>query len=928
MHVHRPSLAVTHARRHAVRLALSLLATSLLALPAALPAQPPPPADSALVAAFRWRNIGPASMGGRIVDIEAVERDFATVYVATASGGVFKSVNAGTTWTPIFDDYASASIGDVAVFQADPDIVWVGTGEANNRNSVAWGDGVYRSDDGGKTFRHLGLASTHQIARVRTHPTDPNTAWVCAIGHLWGYAGERGLFRTTDGGATWSKLAGGLPDDGKTGCTDLVLDPSDPDVLYSAFYHRLRRPWHFQSGGPAGGIYKSTDGGRTWRELTAGLPAGETGRIGLDVYRKNPRILVALVEAARSDDLARPGSGLYRSEDGGETWTYVNTYNNRPFYYSQVRVSPTDSSRVYLLTTRFMVSDDGGRTLRNGSEDEEIHGDFHALWIDPADGDRYWVGMDKGFALTHDHGRSFTLFDNLAIGQYYRIGVDMRDPYHVYGGLQDNGSWGGPSFSRDARGILNDETWKLHWGDGQDVQVDPTDWRRLYTSMENGGVRRYDVPTQRIELVRPTRASTVNWDAALGAAAAVPHAVRYNWSAPFVMSPHDPRTLWLGGNHLFRTTDGGESWTIVSPDLSTRDSSKIVPGRSGGVTPDNTGAETHGTATTVSESPVTPGLLWVGTDDGNLWLTRDGGRSWTDVRGGVRGVPRHTWVARVEASHHDPAVAYVTFDAHRDDVVRPWLFRTADYGRTWTEITGDLPRDHPVHVVREDPKNPRLLFAGSEVAVYASLDGGRRWTRLASGMPTVATQDLVIHPRDGDLIAGTHGRSLFVLDDITPLQQLTPAVLAQPAHLFTPRTATIWENASRGGQRGHFWFAGENPPTIRNTGSLPRAGFANGALLTYYLKAPTGGVTLEIAELQGGRTRRVQLPDAAGIQRYVWDLRFDAPAGTPADEAERLPAAGPGSYRVTLTAGGERWVTTLHVRPDPLLDASPRDGAR
>lgn len=898
----------------------AFLLALVLAVPTALAAQP---ADSALLAAVRWRNIGPASMGGRIVDIEAVERDFATVYVATASGGVFKSVNAGTSWTPIFDDYPSASIGDVAVFQPNPDIVWVGTGEANNRNSVAWGDGVYRSTDGGKSFRHVGLASTHQIARMLTHPTDANTAYACAIGHLWGYSGERGLFKTTDAGATWRKLTTGVPNDGKTGCTDLVMDPTDPEVLYSAFYHRLRKPWHFQSGGPEGGIYKSTDGGATWRELTAGLPAGETGRIGLDIYRKNPRILVALVEAEQSEDLSRPGSGLYRSEDGGESWTYLNTYNNRPFYYSQVRVSPTDSSRVYLLTTRFMVSDDGGRTLRNGSEDQEIHGDFHALWIDPADGDRYYVGMDKGFALTHDHGERFVLFDNLALGQYYRIGVDMRDPYYVYGGLQDNGSFGGPSFSRDARGVLNDAAWKLHWGDGQDVQVDPTDWRTLYSSMENGAARRYDVPSRRIENIRPTRGTTVNWDAALGAVREVPHAVRYNWSAPFVMSPHDPKTLWLGGNHVFRTTDRGASWTIVSPDLSTRDSSKIVPGRSGGVTPDNTGAETHGTTTTISESPIVPGQLWVGTDDGNLWLTRDGGRTWTDVRGGargsLRGVPRNTWVGRVEASHADPAVAYVTFDGHRDDVVRPWVFRTADYGRTWTEITSNLPRTSPVHVIREDPKNPNLLFAGTETAVFASLDGGGHWTRLGNGMPTVATQDLVIHPRDGDLIAGTHGRSLFVLDDITPLQQLTPAVRAQPAHLFAPRTATIWENVSRGGQRGHFWFAGENPPTIRNTSSVPRAGFANGAMLSYYLAAPTPGATLEIADLDGRRTRRVPLPATAGIQRWVWDLRFDALEGA-ADGDDDAPAAEPGTYRVTLTAGGERYTTTLHVRRDPMLD--------
>ncbi|HEX3160498.1 MAG TPA: hypothetical protein VHQ45_18410, partial [Gemmatimonadaceae bacterium] len=752
-------------RRTLLRCALAL------ALPAALPAQP---SDSALVAAFRWRNIGPASIGGRIVDIEAVERDFATVFLATASGGVFKSTNAGTTWTPIFDRYRSASIGDVAVFQRDPNIVWVGTGEANNRNSVAWGDGIYKSTDGGATFTNMGLASTHQIARVVTHHSDPDVVYTCAIGHLWGYSGDRGLFRTGDGGKTWTKLGGGLPDDGKSGCTELVMDPTNPDVLYTAFYHRLRQPWTFHSGGPNGGIFKSTDGGKSWRKLTAGLPAGETGRIGLDVYRANPRILMALVEAAPSRDLSTPGSGLYRSEDGGETWAYVNTYNNRPFYYSQIRINPIDSSRVYVLTTRFMVSTDGGRTLANGSEDQEVHGDFHALWLDPTNRDRYYLGADKGASLTHDHGRSFLFYDNLAIAQYYRIGVDMRDPYYVYGGLQDNGTFGGPTFSRDVRGILNDDVWKLHWGDGMDVQVDPTDWRTLYTEAENGSFRRYDVLTHEFSGSRPTARNITNYDTVIGRGRAPGDVFRFNWSAPLVMSPHDPATLYLGGNHLFRTTDKGESWTIISPDLSTRDSAKIVGGRSGGLTPDNSGAETHGTLTSVSESPIVRGQLWVGTDDGNLWLTRDGGANWTDVRKSVRGVPAGIWVDRVEASHADAGTAYVTFDGHRSDVVRPWVFKTTDFGRTWVDITSNLPMDQPVHVVREDRRNPNLLFAGSETAVHVSLNGGGRWTRLMNGMPTVATQDLVIHPRDGDLISGTHGRSIYVMDDITPLQQLTP----------------------------------------------------------------------------------------------------------------------------------------------------------
>ncbi|MEO5579513.1 MAG: hypothetical protein ABIR58_02575 [Gemmatimonadaceae bacterium] len=942
-------------------LLLSLTATPLAAQPS----------DSALFSSFRWRNIGPASMGGRVIDIEAVDTSFATVYVASASGGVFKSVNAGTTWAPIFDNYASASIGDIALFQPNPEIVWVGTGEANNRNSVAWGDGIYKSIDGGRTFRNMGLRTTHQIARVVTHPINPEIAYVAAIGHLWGYSGDRGLFRTTNGGTTWTKLGGRLPADGRAGAIELVMDPSNPSILYTAFYDRLRKPWTFTSGGKTGGIYKSTDGGTTWTKLTRGLPPGETGRIGLAISRQNPRILMAIVEAAQTNDLARPGSGIYRSEDAGASWSYVNTYNNRPFYYSQIRINPLDHQRVYVLTTRFMVSDDGGKNFRNGSADEEIHGDFHAMWLDPKNASRYYIGADKGSSLTHDHGRSFTLFDNFAIGQYYRIGVDMRDPYYVYGGLQDNGTFAGPSFSRDARGILNDEAWKVHWGDGQDIQIDPTDWRRVYTEGENGSFRRYDAETRASTNARPTQANTVNYAEMLGAEARGMAMFRFNWSAPLVMSPHSPSTLFLGANHLFRTNDRGDSWRIISPDLTTNDSAKTRI-QHGGITRENTGAEAHGTITSVSQSPIAEGVIWAGTDDGNVQVTRDGGTRWTNVRKAVRGVPAGIWVGRIEASHFDPATAYVAFDGHRSDLFTPWIFRTTDYGRTWTNISANIPAGQVVHVVREDLRNPNLLFAATEFAVWASLDGGKRWTRFMDGMPTVATQDLVIHPRDNDLVAGTHGRSIYIADDITPLQQMTPSVIAAPAFLFEPRAATIWESVGRGGQRGHFWFAGENPPSVTPSGTLPRAGLAHGALIAYYLRSPpTAPPTLEISNGRG-LARTITLPRDAGIKRYKWDLRFGTPALTDEQrqaiaqrfeqiirsggedqanysqayaryqaattDAERReavqilvdlggalanelrgPVAGPGTYRLTLTVDGRSYTNALVVRADPML---------
>ena len=952
---------------------LALCMTALLLTPIApLHAQP---TDDALLQTFRWRNIGPANMGGRVVDIEAVEDDFKRVFLASASGGVWKSVNAGTTWEPIFDHYASASIGDIALFQPNPDILWVGTGEANNRNSVSWGDGVYKSTDGGATFEHVGLAETHQIARIITHPTDPDVVYVCAIGHLWGYSGDRGLFQTTDGGQSWTKLAGGLPDDGKTGCTDLVRHPTDPAVLYTAFYHRLRQPWTFHSGGPNGGIFKSVDGGQTWEKLTTGLPDGETGRIGLAIYRKNPDIVMALVEAARTNDLQVPGSGVYRSEDAGQSWMYVNTYNNRPFYYSQIRINPHDDQRVYLLTTRFMVSDDGGATLRNGSEDQEVHGDFHAQWLDPHDADRYYLGADKGASLTHDHGAHFLLFDNIPIGQFYRIGVDHRDPYYVYGGMQDNGTYGVASFSRDARGILNDSNWKLHWGDGQHIQIDPNDWRVLYTEMENGNSFRYDPLTHQIEGMRPTPQSIDNYETV------IPDSLRqggrefrWNWTAPLVMSPHDPQTLFAGGNHLFKTENGGAAWTIISPDLTTNDPVKRVRGRSGGLTPDNSGAEHYCAISTVSPSPVAADIIWVGTDDGNVQVTRDGGVSWTNVRANIPDVPDGIWVSRVEASHFDEGTAYVSFDGHRSDRFEPWIFKTDDFGQTWTSLAGDLPAGQVVRVVREDLRNPNLLFAGTEFGVFASLDGGDRWTRLMNNLPTVSVYDLVIHPRDGDLIAGTHGRSLWILNDITPLQQLTNDVRASAAHLFDQRPATLWENTSRGGQRGHFWFAGENPATIELTSSVPRAGFRNTAFVMYYLgKEPSGPVQLKIADPARSLTHDVEFEAALGIHRYRWNLLFDPEplseaqkqhvdaifqrllsqfsfgalrrayqqfqeAQTPLERRQAiqilrsgffdaglgdeyaLPTAGPGAYALTLTVDGVDYTGTLTVRADPLLN--------
>lgn len=941
------------------------LAAIAFAPPLAPPAVAQAPVAGTLSQNLEWRNIGPANMAGRITHIEAVESNPSIVYMGAASGGVWKSVNAGTTFEPIFEDHGTANIGAIAVFQPNPDIVWIGTGEACVRNSVGWGDGVYKSTDGGRTFVNVGLRESHHVDEIVTHPTDPNIVYVASQGHLWGYNDQRGVFKTTDGGRTWRRVGRGLPNDGKTGASALVMDPSNPNVLYVGMWERIRSPHNFLSGGPNGGIFKSTDGGESWTKLTTGIPGGPTGKVGLAVSRSNPRVVMAILEHGfqpnRNDpeyaDLSKPGTGIYRSEDGGATWTFVNRFNNRPFYYSHIFVDPNDENRVYVLATSAYVSDDGGRTLRDALPG--IAGDYHALWIDPANSDRFYVGNDKGASVTYDRGEHFILFDNMDLGQFYAVTVDNRDPYWVYGGLQDNGNWGGPSNSRDVNGIFTDHWFKFHSGDGFHATVDPNDWRTVYTESQGGNIRRLDAIFRQVGTsITPNPQTVVNYDDFVPDSLAdeegrrLPRGpFRFNWSTPIILSPHDSKTLYYAGNHLFKSTDRGDTWRIISPDLTTNDPTVTNP-ESGGLTRDVTGAETHATAISIAESPIIPGVIWVGTDDGNVQVTRDGGTTWTNVRTNIprataangnraRGVPPRTWVSRVEASNFDPATAYVSFDGHRSDDFHPYIWKTTDYGRTWTDITGNIPDDEPVYVVKEDPKNPRLLFAGTEVTTYASVDGGASWQRLGVGLPTVPVYDLVIHPRDGDLIAATHGRSIWILDDITPLQQLTPAVVASDVHLFENRVATQWRGVSRGATRGHLLFAGRNPLTIdqREPSNSPSQ-LASSATVTFWLKsAPSGPARIEISSLEDStQTFSAEIPVEAGINRYFWNMRF-APPATEARQAGQGPGGGgggggpggrggfgrgpqgaeaePGSYRVVLTVGGRSHMGTLTIRPDP-----------
>lgn len=963
--------------------------------------------DSGIANGFRWRNIGPANMSGRVTDIEALDDNFAFVLVGAAAGGIWKTTNAGVTWEHIFNKYSNASVGDIAIYQKEPNIIWVGTGEGNTRNSISWGDGVYKSTDGGSTFEQVGLESTHHISRVIIHPDNPNIVYVAAQGHLWGYEGDRGLFMTEDAGKSWKKLTNGLPDDGKTGAVDMVIDSNNPNILFVSFWERLRRPWRFDSGGPDGGlgnggIFKTEDGGKSWNKLTNGLPEGNIGRVGLAIYRKDPKIVMALVEhefqprggggrggggrggqAAQPnpdyEDMTKLGTGIYRSEDGGESWKFLNRYNNRPFYYSQIRINPLNDQKIYLCTTNFQESLDGGNTFAQPRGIRSVHVDFHAMWLDPNFEDRWYTGSDGGVSLTHDSGENYDFLDNFCVSQFYAIGVDMRDPYYVYGGLQDNGTWGGPSNSRDRSGIMNDHWYNIGGGDGFYAQVDPTDWRTVYYESQGGSISRINVETRQGGRIRPSQQNIVNYEeyfpqteaqqagARAGGMQMMQQTggrggrmtMRYNWNSPILISPHNPRTVYFAGNHLLKSVNRGDTWRIISPNLSTNDEEKTRRD-TGGITSDATGAETHCTIVTISESHVTPGVVWAGTDDGLVHITRNDGASWSNVRGAIPEVPEGIWVSRIEAGHFDEGTAYVTFDGHRSDNFQPWVFKTDDYGITWTKITGNLPQNEVANVIREDLKNPNLLFLGTETGVFISTNGGSSWDRFMNNLPTVPVDDIVIHPRENDLVIGTHGLGIWICDDITPLQQLTEEAASSDAYLMQPRTVTQWANIGRGGSRGNKYFSGENPrPQSR---------------ISYYLGNTVSSATLEISDVTGKQKRTVELELKPGLNHYIWDGGYDPPVLTAEEQAlvdeinstedqqlrmeltnqlrqslenrgesfTGIPGArggvtagqrggftgggrggggrvSVGIYRVKLTAAGKTMIETFEIREDPLL---------
>jgi photosystem II stability/assembly factor-like uncharacterized protein len=847
---------------------------------------------------FSWRGIGPAVMGGRTVDIDAVEKKPWIIYAAIGPSGVWKSENNGVTWSPVFQKEATVSVGDVTVSQSQPDIVWVGTGEATCRNSVTIGDGVYKSTDGGKTWTNMGLVETRHISRIIINRGDPNIVFAAAMGHLWGPNADRGIYKTIDGGKNWRRV---LFIDENTGFADLAMDPSDSLILYAAAYEYRRLPYYFSSGGPGSGIYKTIDGGETWTRLTKGLPEGIMGRIGLDVSRSAPGVVYALIE--------NKDGGIWRSEDRGECWKRMCDYatfkrvNTRPFYYSQIRVDPTDDKTVYVLSTGLHVSTDMGQKFKPISAG--IHPDHHALWIDPSNPLRLLEGNDGGVDMSADGGKTWLPVQNMDLAEVYQVGFDMRQPYYVYCGLQDNGSWGGPSATTDPTGIANDDWISIGGGDGFFAQADLKDSNFVYSNWQMDNLYRYDWRIGRSKNIRP-------------AAPLDGPPYRFNWNAPIHISPHDSSTVYTGGNYLFKTQDRGFSWEIISPDLTTDDPKKQID--SGGpITLDNSGAEIYCTITTIAESTVENGLIWCGTDDGNLQVTRDGGKTWKNVAAGIPGLPPHTWCSRVEASHFDPATAYAVFDGHRTDDYSTYVFKTADFGKTWKSLKGNLPFGW-VHVIREDLRNRNLLYVGTEFGVFASLDGGSSWFSLKNDLPTAAVHDIAVHPRENDLIIGTHGRGVWILDDISFLQEMSPEVLASPVHPFTIRSASAWFMSSRRESFTKPVFAAKNPT------------FGMG--LAVYLKAkPKERPKVSILDKNNETVYELNLSVKEGMQREYWNLQTlpkqkDGKKISPSPTTFiGLPFVEPGQYTVELTVDGQKYQAAGVVLADPRFQMSNEDVA-
>lgn len=853
--------------------------------------------DSSTLGGLRARAIGPAVMGGRIAAIDGTAGSPATIYVGAASGGVWKSTDHGTTFKPVFDDHIQ-SIGAVTVDKSNPNNVWVGTGESWVRNSVSVGDGVYKSTDAGATWTNVGLGGTEHIARIAVDPKKSDTVFVCATGTLWSPNEERGVFRTTDGGKTWKKV---LYVDTNTGCADISMDPGEPQILYAGMWQFRRQPDFFTSGGPGSALYKSVDGGETWSKLKNGLPAGQSGRIAVAVAPSRPSTVYALVEARKT--------ALYRSDDLGEHWREVNDSFNvqvRPFYFAHVVVDPKDHNRVYKPGYSLTFSDDGGKTFSNaGVGGSSVHPDHHALWIHPNDPAMMIAGTDGGAYQSFDRAQRWRHLNVLPVSQFYHVNFDMDTPYNVYGGLQDNGTWMGPS---QAPGGVSNHDWRvLGGGDGFAVATDSVDPDIVYLESQGG------------RLVR-TRRSTSESKEIYPYATKAEAKLRFNWNTPIYTSPTQKGVVYVGAQSLMRSRDSGESWERISPDLTTNDQKSQRQLESGGLSIDNSSAENYTTIITISESPKNPAVLWAGTDDGNVQVTRDGGKTWTNVARNVTGVPARTWVSRVEASHFDENTAYVTFDGHRTGDMKPYVYRTRDGGKTWESLATSDIRGF-AHVVREDLVNPNLLFLGTEYGLYMSLDAGKNWAHFRENFPPVPVYDVQLHPRDGDAIIGTHGRGIWIVDDLAPLRALTPDALQQDVVMLPSRASVLKIPAFGGRSEGDDLY---------ESGAI-----GDVASITYYLKKRhiVGDSKVEIYDAGGKLMATLPAGKRRGINRVDWAMRMPAPK-MPAGSAIIFsggsmvgPRAPAGTYTVKFLKGKETYTSKLELVSDDRARYTAEDRA-
>jgi photosystem II stability/assembly factor-like uncharacterized protein len=855
---------------------------------------------------LKFRNLGPAVAGGRVTAIAGIPGDPDVYYVGAAAGGVFKTTDGGTTWKAVFKNEATASIGAIALAPSNPNFVWVGTGEANIRNDLIDGRGVYFSPDAGLTWKLMGLADADQISSVLVDPHDSNTVFVGAIGNAWKPNTERGVFRTTDGGKTWKKV---FYVDDTTGVADLEMAPGNPKVLFVALWRVRRFPWTLINGGESSGIYRSTDGGDTWQKLTKGLPAGPLGRIALAVAPTNPDHIYALIAAKKGM--------LWASTDMGDHWKEFNDSHNldvRPFYFSKLIVSPSDESKVYFLSFKLLESDDGGKTTH--PIDKDVHVDHHAIWIDPKNPQRIIQGNDGGVFLSWNGGKTWRFLNNLPIEQFYQVAVDSRDPFTICGGLQDNDAWCGPSTDLGRKGENGWEWYSVVGGDGEYAVPAPSDPDIIYTDSQSGYIERLDKRTHLsrsyrpiLENVQETKPADLKY--------------RFNWTSPIAVSPKDANEVYLAGNVVFKSMDGGKHWATISPDLTRNDKSKQIEA-GGPVQHDMSGAENYDTIISLTLSPADPKVIWVGTDDGLVQVTRDGGSAWSNVTPNIPGAPEWARVYQVGVSPFDAGTAYVAFDAHMLGDRKPYVYRTSDFGKTWTSITSGLPDDSPAYVVREDPNQRGLLVLGTDTGLFYSLDSGGHWLPLKANFPTVPVWDLKFVKNSRDLVVATHGRGIFVLDDIRPLEEMTPKVADGDFHLFSAGPGTLF----------HHWESDEDQPTGFRAPNAPP-----GVVIDYYVKSAIKvtkeqkkkhetPVKITITDEKSRAVATVYGPSKAGVNRFVWNMRYDGPVKlkyektpTPTDgyEAGHGPWALAGSYLVAVSVDGHTEQTAAAIRPDPNL---------